>query len=103
MGFAGDRAAPWPGGPRTLVRAPYGSDEFEGDCSGGIPLSLAGRDRGADAAGERRQDLVVVPYPHHADRQQWRNAEPLVAAGRAVLVEEGDLDPERFRSEVLAR
>jgi UDP-N-acetylglucosamine--N-acetylmuramyl-(pentapeptide) pyrophosphoryl-undecaprenol N-acetylglucosamine transferase len=46
---------------------------------------------------------VVVPYPHHADRQQWKNAAPLVAAGRAVLVEEGDLDPARFRAEVVGR
>ena len=46
---------------------------------------------------------VVVPYPHHADRQQWKNAEPLVGRGLAVLVEEGALDPATFRREVLDR
>ena len=46
---------------------------------------------------------VVVPYPHHADRQQWKNAEPLVARGAAVLVEEAALMPEVYRTEVLGR
>jgi len=31
---------------------------------------------------------VIMPYPHHADRQQRLNAEPLVAAGAAVLCED---------------
>jgi UDP-N-acetylglucosamine--N-acetylmuramyl-(pentapeptide) pyrophosphoryl-undecaprenol N-acetylglucosamine transferase len=44
---------------------------------------------------------VLVPYPHHADRQQFRNAEPLVARGAATLVEEGDLAPERVRRDVV--
>jgi UDP-N-acetylglucosamine--N-acetylmuramyl-(pentapeptide) pyrophosphoryl-undecaprenol N-acetylglucosamine transferase len=45
---------------------------------------------------------VLVPYPHHADRQQFENARPLVEAGAALLVEEQDLTPERFRDTVLA-
>jgi UDP-N-acetylglucosamine:LPS N-acetylglucosamine transferase len=44
---------------------------------------------------------VVVPYPHHADRQQWRNAEPLVERGAATLLEEGALGPEALRREVV--
>jgi UDP-N-acetylglucosamine--N-acetylmuramyl-(pentapeptide) pyrophosphoryl-undecaprenol N-acetylglucosamine transferase len=44
---------------------------------------------------------VLVPYPHHADRQQFRNAEPLVRRGAAVLVEEEHLDAGRFRADVL--
>jgi UDP-N-acetylglucosamine--N-acetylmuramyl-(pentapeptide) pyrophosphoryl-undecaprenol N-acetylglucosamine transferase len=31
---------------------------------------------------------IVVPYPHHKDRQQLRNAEVLAAAGAALIVEE---------------
>lgn len=31
---------------------------------------------------------VIVPYPHHRDRQQFLNAQPLVAAGGAVICEE---------------
>jgi UDP-N-acetylglucosamine--N-acetylmuramyl-(pentapeptide) pyrophosphoryl-undecaprenol N-acetylglucosamine transferase len=31
---------------------------------------------------------VILPYPYHADRQQWLNAEPLSDAGAAVIVED---------------
>jgi UDP-N-acetylglucosamine--N-acetylmuramyl-(pentapeptide) pyrophosphoryl-undecaprenol N-acetylglucosamine transferase len=45
---------------------------------------------------------VLVPYPHHADRQQYANAERLVARGAAAIVEEDALDPDRFRRDVLS-
>lgn len=52
-------------------------------CRGGgstvAELSAAGR------------AAVIVPYPHHKDQQQLRNAEVLVRAGGAVVVEERDL------------
>ena len=35
---------------------------------------------------------VIVPYPHHRDRQQLRNAQVLEAAGAAIIVEESKLD-----------
>ena len=35
---------------------------------------------------------VIVPYPHHKDRQQLRNAEVLARVGAAVIVEEAQLD-----------
>ena len=31
---------------------------------------------------------IIVPYPHHRDRQQLRNAEVLAKAGAAMIVEE---------------
>jgi UDP-N-acetylglucosamine--N-acetylmuramyl-(pentapeptide) pyrophosphoryl-undecaprenol N-acetylglucosamine transferase len=34
---------------------------------------------------------VIVPYPHHRDQQQLHNAEVLVRAGAALVVEERDL------------
>lgn len=34
---------------------------------------------------------VIVPYPHHRDRQQVHNAEVLQRAGAAIVVEESDL------------
>ncbi len=44
---------------------------------------------------------VLVPYPHHADRHQERNARAAVRAGAARLVREAELDPARFEAEVL--
>ncbi|MCK6481755.1 MAG: UDP-N-acetylglucosamine--N-acetylmuramyl-(pentapeptide) pyrophosphoryl-undecaprenol N-acetylglucosamine transferase [Planctomycetes bacterium] len=44
---------------------------------------------------------VFVPYPHHADRQQARNAGVLADRGAARVVEEEDLTEERFRALVL--
>lgn len=41
---------------------------------------------------------IYVPYPHHRDRQQARNAEDAVRAGAAELLEETDLSPQRFRA-----
>jgi UDP-N-acetylglucosamine--N-acetylmuramyl-(pentapeptide) pyrophosphoryl-undecaprenol N-acetylglucosamine transferase len=35
---------------------------------------------------------VIVPYPHHRDRQQVHNADVLVRAGAAVVLEEKALD-----------
>jgi UDP-N-acetylglucosamine--N-acetylmuramyl-(pentapeptide) pyrophosphoryl-undecaprenol N-acetylglucosamine transferase len=37
---------------------------------------------------------IVVPYPHHKDRQQLRNAEVLARAGAAWIVEEAALSIE---------
>jgi UDP-N-acetylglucosamine--N-acetylmuramyl-(pentapeptide) pyrophosphoryl-undecaprenol N-acetylglucosamine transferase len=44
---------------------------------------------------------VLVPYPHHADRHQERNARILVAQGAARLVPEAELTEERLEREVL--
>ena len=45
---------------------------------------------------------VFVPYPHHSDRHQARNAEALRSRGAARVVEEADLTPDRFHGEVLS-
>jgi UDP-N-acetylglucosamine--N-acetylmuramyl-(pentapeptide) pyrophosphoryl-undecaprenol N-acetylglucosamine transferase len=44
---------------------------------------------------------VLVPYPHHADRQQYVNAEALARTGAAHVIEEEALDPPRVRRDVL--
>lgn len=36
-----------------------------------------------------RLPAVFIPYPHHADRQQYLNAEALAEAGAAEVLEEG--------------
>ena len=40
---------------------------------------------------------VLVPYPHHGDQHQRRNAEAFVRSGGAVLVDESQLEPESIR------
>lgn len=45
---------------------------------------------------------VIVPYPHHKDRQQLHNARVLERAGAAVVLEEGELSPERLRDTIAA-
>lgn len=37
---------------------------------------------------------VLLPYPHHADKQQERNASPLVVAGAAKVLDEKSTDVE---------
>jgi UDP-N-acetylglucosamine--N-acetylmuramyl-(pentapeptide) pyrophosphoryl-undecaprenol N-acetylglucosamine transferase len=44
---------------------------------------------------------VLVPYPHHADRHQERNARVLEAVGAARVVPESELTPERAEREIL--
>jgi len=44
---------------------------------------------------------VLVPYPHHADRQQYANARALEASGGARVVEEADLTEEGVRRHVV--
>ncbi|OPX23393.1 MAG: hypothetical protein B1H03_01895 [Planctomycetales bacterium 4484_113] len=39
---------------------------------------------------------VLVPYPHHADRQQYANASVLADAGCALIREEAELTPRSF-------
>lgn len=39
---------------------------------------------------------IIVPYPHHRDRQQWHNGRVLSDAGAAYLVEETDLREDRL-------
>jgi UDP-N-acetylglucosamine--N-acetylmuramyl-(pentapeptide) pyrophosphoryl-undecaprenol N-acetylglucosamine transferase len=61
---------------------------------------------GASTLAEVRalaRPAVVVPYPHHVDRQQERNAEPLVRAGLATVVDQAELTPAAFGTVVLAR
>ncbi len=44
---------------------------------------------------------ILVPYPHHTDRQQFKNAAPLVASGGARLLEQAALDPSAVARDVL--
>ena len=46
---------------------------------------------------------VIFPYPHHADRQQYLNAAPLVESGQAIVIDDtgcGILNAKAMRAEV---
>lgn len=45
---------------------------------------------------------VIVPYPHHKDRQQLRNAEVLAKTGAALILEEAELAVQPLADLVLA-
>ncbi|MEZ5963319.1 MAG: UDP-N-acetylglucosamine--N-acetylmuramyl-(pentapeptide) pyrophosphoryl-undecaprenol N-acetylglucosamine transferase [Planctomycetota bacterium] len=36
---------------------------------------------------------IIVPYPHHHDRQQWHNGKVLERSGAGLVVEQGRFDP----------
>ncbi len=78
---------------------PYVQDMGSAYKTADLVLARAGANTCAELAATRTP-AVLVPYPHHADRQQWRNAEALVRAGGAHLIEEQDLSPERIVKDV---
>jgi len=39
---------------------------------------------------------IIVPYPHHRDRQQWHNGQVLEAAGAALVRDEASLSAEEL-------
>ncbi len=65
-----------------------------------LVLCRAGASTCAELAATRTP-AVLIPYPHHADRQQFRNAAPLVEAGAARLLEQAALTPEAVGREIL--
>jgi UDP-N-acetylglucosamine--N-acetylmuramyl-(pentapeptide) pyrophosphoryl-undecaprenol N-acetylglucosamine transferase len=57
---------------------------------GGTVAELAGAGRGA----------IVIPYPHHRDRQQFHNGGVLADVGAAVLIEQHALDVDALATTV---
>ncbi len=39
---------------------------------------------------------ILIPYPHHADQQQLRNARVLASAGAAIIIEQKELTAQRL-------
>jgi UDP-N-acetylglucosamine--N-acetylmuramyl-(pentapeptide) pyrophosphoryl-undecaprenol N-acetylglucosamine transferase len=43
---------------------------------------------------------ILIPYPHHTDDHQGKNAQALVNAGAAIMVREHELNADRFAVQV---
>ena len=80
--------------------APYIEDMGRAYATADLALARAGASTCAELEATTLP-TVFVPYPHHADRQQFLNAQPLVERGAARLIEETDLSPETVRAAVL--
>ena len=89
-GTAALQAAYAAAGVSAVVRA---SLESMGLAWGAATLAISRA--GANSVAEIERNAVpsvLVPYPHHRDRHQWRNAESLEQAGVAVIAEDR-IDP----------
>lgn len=89
--------------PETQVRAvvrPVALDMDRLFSAADLVLCRGGGTTVAELAAAGRA-AVIVPYPHHADQQQLRNAEVLARAGAAVVIEEKQLTATHLQ-EVLA-
>ncbi|MEN8150648.1 MAG: UDP-N-acetylglucosamine--N-acetylmuramyl-(pentapeptide) pyrophosphoryl-undecaprenol N-acetylglucosamine transferase [Planctomycetota bacterium] len=86
-------------GVRAWVSA-FTSDMGTLYATADLVLSRAGGTTLAELTATGRPS-VLVPYPHHADRHQERNARVMVSTGAARIVPEAELTRERFGREVL--
>lgn len=85
--------------PETQVRAvvrPVALDMDRLFSAADLIVCRGGGTTVAELAAAGRA-AVIVPYPHHADQQQLRNAEVLARAGAAVVIEEKDLTAARLQ------
>jgi len=88
---------------RRGVRAwvsPFSPDMGALYATADLVLSRAGGTTLAEITATGRPS-VLVPYPHHADRHQERNAGVMVSTGAARIVTEAELTRDRFGREVL--
>lgn len=80
--------------------APYVEDMGSAYRTADLVLARAGASTCAEVA-LAATPAVFVPYPHHADKQQFLNAAPLIERGVARLIEEEQLTPLVVRDQVL--
>jgi len=85
---------------RPLARHAVVLDHLDGIGSAYSVADVVIARAGASTVAEclaRGKPTVFVPYPHHRDQQQHKNAESAVAAEAARLVREEELTPSAFR------
>lgn len=87
-----------PFGLQAVVR-PLAADMAELYAAADLVICRGGGGTVAELMAAGRA-AVVVPYPHHRDRQQFHNAMVLVRAGAAELIEQPELTPQRLAETV---
>jgi UDP-N-acetylglucosamine--N-acetylmuramyl-(pentapeptide) pyrophosphoryl-undecaprenol N-acetylglucosamine transferase len=88
------------GGTRALV-LPFSTEMPLLYAASDLVLSRAGGTTLAELTALGKP-AVLVPYPHHADRHQERNAELLESRGGASVIRESELTPDVFEREVVS-
>lgn len=78
---------------------PFFKDMAQKLAAAHLVISRAGASTVAEIAVAGRP-AIFVPYPHHKDRQQKRNAETITAAGGAWVMEEEDFTKEALRARI---
>ncbi|MBN8520972.1 MAG: undecaprenyldiphospho-muramoylpentapeptide beta-N-acetylglucosaminyltransferase [Alphaproteobacteria bacterium] len=76
----------------TCTLAPFFRDMADQLSAAHVFIGRSGASTVAEMAAAGRP-AVFVPYPHHKDQQQKRNAETLVKAGAAWIIEQKDFTP----------
>ena len=94
--------AVWAGAGAPAFVAPFTTRMGDAYATADLVLCRAGGTTIAELA-VLSKPAVLVPYPHHADRHQERNARLLANAGAAVVLPEAELTRERVDREVADR
>jgi UDP-N-acetylglucosamine--N-acetylmuramyl-(pentapeptide) pyrophosphoryl-undecaprenol N-acetylglucosamine transferase len=92
IGARNEPVAPPAGLPSPYVTLPYLSEMELGYAAADLMLCRGGAMTCAEVAAIGLP-AVYVPYPHF-NREQYRNAEPVVQAGGGLLVDDAELSPE---------
>ncbi|GGK26040.1 UDP-N-acetylglucosamine--N-acetylmuramyl-(pentapeptide) pyrophosphoryl-undecaprenol N-acetylglucosamine transferase [Pilimelia terevasa] len=81
------------------VTVPYLAEMELGYAAGDLMLARGGALTCAELAAVG-MPAVYVPYPHH-NREQYRNARPVVEAGGGLLVDDAELTPAWIEAELI--
>jgi UDP-N-acetylglucosamine--N-acetylmuramyl-(pentapeptide) pyrophosphoryl-undecaprenol N-acetylglucosamine transferase len=85
--------------PNPYVTLPYLAEMEQGYAAADLMLGRGGAMTCAELAAIGLP-AVYVPYPH-SNREQYRNAEPVVSAGGGLLVDDAELTPDWVERTVL--
>lgn len=77
--------------------SPFISDMAQALAQAHLVIARAGGSTVAEIAASGRP-AIFIPYPHHADRQQFKNAQELVNTKAAQIIEESQFTCEHART-----